>query len=70
MGKTATEPDEGADRYFLRRLKAPMAARVMGSKAKADAVLSGTPADTVYNAAIIPQYKVRTVGDVTLATRT
>ena len=70
MGKTATEPDEGADRYFLSRLKAPMAARVMGSKAKADAVLSGTPADTVYNAAIIPQYKVRTVGDVTLATRT
>lgn len=64
-GKEASDPDEGADRYFLSRLNAPMAARVMGSRAKAEAVLAGQSADAVYNARIVPQYKVKTVESVT-----
>lgn len=63
-GRTAGPLNEDADEYFLRRLSAPIAARVMGSKGKLDAVLRGTPADAVYNARLDPLYRVRTIGEV------
>jgi hypothetical protein len=62
--KTAQPEDPAADAYFLRRLDPSVAARVMGSRAKLDRVLTdGTSADAVVNAARSPAYRVRTVAD-------
>jgi hypothetical protein len=60
-GKKAGRIDEEADVYFLRRLQPSVAARVVGSQEKLRRVLAGDSADSVYNAGILPQYKVRTV---------
>jgi hypothetical protein len=61
-GKKAKEVNPDGDRYFLQRLDAPIAARIMGSQAKRDMVLRGTSAETVANSGRDPQYFIRTVG--------
>jgi hypothetical protein len=60
-GKIASEPDEGADAYFLRRLGESTAGRVMGSMAKRDMVLNGRSAESVVNASRDPMYHVKLV---------
>lgn len=47
-GKRTKAADPDADAYFLRRLGQPIAARVVGSRAKLEQVLSGRSADEVY----------------------
>ena len=54
--------DAGADAYFLRRLNEPLAGRIMGSQAKLGRVLTGQSADSVHNASLPPEYKIRTLG--------
>lgn len=54
----------GADAYFLRKLGQGFAAQVMGSQAKAQAVLDGADAVDVHNAKVPDVYKVRPVGSV------
>ncbi|MEY2656101.1 MAG: hypothetical protein RLZZ524_3129 [Pseudomonadota bacterium] len=61
-GKKAKEANPDGDRYFLQRLDAPIAARIMGSQAKRDAVLRGTSAEAVTNSGRDPQYFIRRVG--------
>lgn len=61
-GKKAKGLDEEADAYFLHKLTPSVAARVVGSQAKLKKVYAGDSADSVYNAGIVPQYKVGTVG--------
>jgi hypothetical protein len=51
------------DAYFLRRIGEPIAARIVGSQAKLDAVLKGASADEIHNAPIPAPYKVRTIGE-------
>jgi hypothetical protein len=60
-GRIAKAPDDGVDAYFLRRLGQGVAARVMGSQAKAEEVFSGVPALTVVNRGRDPLYHVRPV---------
>jgi hypothetical protein len=62
-GMKAGEEDPQADVYFLRRLGEPVAARVVGSQGKLDAVLRGASADEIHNAAIPGPYKVRAIGE-------
>ena len=60
-GRTAKPLDEGGDAYFLNRLGEGVAARVMGSAAKRDEVLSGRSALDVVNKGRDPLYHVRSV---------
>lgn len=60
-GRKAKPLDEGGDAYFLSRLGEGVAARVMGSAAKADEVLGGKPALDVVNRGRDPLYHVRPV---------
>jgi hypothetical protein len=62
-GKKAGAEDSQADVYFLRRLGEPVAARVVGSQGKLDAVFRGASADEIHNAAIPGPYKVRAIGE-------
>lgn len=64
-GRKPQDEDEGADRYFLSRVGQPVAGRIMGSQAKAEKVLSGTPADTVYNQGKDPLYRVKRAAELT-----
>lgn len=60
-GRTPRPMDEGGDAYFLRRLGEGVAGRVMGSRSKADEVLSrGVPAVVVVNRGRDPLYHVKT----------
>lgn len=62
---TGTEvPDErdDEDRSFLQRLGQPIAARVMGSRARLEQVERGAAADDVAQHGRNPTYRVRTVG--------
>lgn len=59
-----TEPEEGADAYFLRRLGQPIAARIVGSRAKLQRVLAGESVESVFNDGKRPQYHLRTGRDV------
>lgn len=53
-----------ADRYFLERLGAPIAARVVGSRAKLQRVLDGeTTADAIQAAHTDPAYRVRLLSE-------
>lgn len=53
-----------ADRYFLERLGAPIAARVVGSRAKLQRVLDGeTTADAIQAALTDPAYRVRLLSE-------
>jgi hypothetical protein len=61
-GRKAKDADPDADRYFLKRLDAPIAARVMGSQARRDMVLRGTSAEEVANSGRDPLYHIQTVG--------
>lgn len=56
--------DPDADAYFLDRLKEPIAARIMGSKANRDQVLRGIPAEAVANARRDPMYWIKQAGQV------
>jgi hypothetical protein len=63
-GRQAAPRDEDADAYFLRRLDAPIAARVMGSQAKRDRVLAGDTAEAVANASRDPLYWIKRAAEV------
>ncbi|MFW9594894.1 MAG: hypothetical protein ACMV1D_05295, partial [Macromonas sp.] len=63
-GRKTPQERGGADAYFLRKLGQGIAAQVMGSQAKAQAVLDGADAVDVHNAKVPDAYKVRTVGSV------
>lgn len=63
-GRTATERDPAGDAYFLRRLDAPIAARIMGSQAKRDRVFGGATAEAIINGTRDPLYRLKTAGEV------
>ena len=63
-GRKTPQERGGADAYFLRKLGQGIAAQVMGSQAKAQAVLDGAEAVDVHNARVADVYKVRPVGSV------
>lgn len=63
-GRKMPQERGGADAYFLRKLGQGFAAQVMGSQAKAQAVLDGAEAVDVHNALVPDVYKVRPVGSV------
>lgn len=63
-GRKTPQERGGADAYFLRKLGQGFAAQVMGSQAKAQAVLDGADAVDVHNAKVPDVYKVRPVGSV------
>lgn len=63
-GRKMPQERGGADAYFLRNLGQGFAAQVMGSQAKAQAVLDGAEAVDVHNAKVPDTYKVRPVGSV------
>ena len=64
LGTKAKEnPD--ADGAYIRSLPAEDAARVMGSRAKLDAVLRGANPLEVHNATIEPAYRVKLAGQLT-----
>lgn len=65
-GRKAGERDPEGDRYFLRSLDGPLAARVVGSRGKLDAVLKGQSPESIVNSGRDPLYHVRTVGMVAL----
>jgi len=54
----------GSERAYLRSVGKDEAARVMGSKARRDAVLNGADPLAVWNSNSDPMYRVRLVGDV------
>jgi hypothetical protein len=62
-GRTAQPRDAAGDAYFLNRLDPSIAARVMGSQGKRDAVLRGLTPEQVVNAGRDPAYRVATVGE-------
>ena len=62
-GRKAKPENPDADQYFLNRLSEPVAARVVGSKAKLARVQAGEPALSVYNGSINPTYRVKTLGE-------
>lgn len=53
----------GAEAAYLRSMPPEEAARVMGSKARALAVLNGKSVDEVVNAGVDPLYRLRRLGD-------
>lgn len=61
-GRKPRERDADGDAYFLRRLDAPIAARVMGSQAKRDRVFSGASAEAIVNGNRDPLYRIKTAG--------
>lgn len=61
-GSRAAEREPDGDAYFLRRLDPSIAARVMGSQSKRDAVLRGLTPEQVVNAGRDPIYRVKVVG--------
>jgi hypothetical protein len=61
-GRKPEERDANGDRYFLNGLNGPLAARVMGSQAKRDAVLRGLTPEQVVNSGRDPMYHVQTIG--------
>lgn len=63
-GRQPKDRDPDGDAYFLRRLDAPIAARVMGSQAKRDRVLSGATAEAIVNSTRDPLYRIKTAGQV------
>jgi hypothetical protein len=63
-GRTAQERDEAANAYFLSKLDGPIAARVVGSRAKLEQALSGVSPEAIANGGRDPLYWVRTVGSV------
>jgi hypothetical protein len=60
------EADESADRYFLQRVGQPLAGRIMGSQAKAEAVLRGVAPEAVINSTRDPAYRIKTAAQVTV----
>jgi hypothetical protein len=63
-GRKAKERDEDGDAYFLRRLDAPIAARIVGSQAKLARVMAGDTAEAVANASRDPLYRIKRAGQV------
>lgn len=64
-GRTASDMDEGADAYFLRRLGVGTAGRIVGSQDKLFEVLNGRrTAEEVQNASRDPLYRLKTAGQV------
>jgi hypothetical protein len=61
-GRTAQERDPQGDAYFLNRAGEGVAARIMGSKGKRDAVLRGMTPEQVVNSTRDPMYHVQTIG--------
>lgn len=64
-GKTAKPENTDADLYFLARVGEPMAARIVGSRAKLAQVMAGATADDVHAANTPPTYRVRLIGEGT-----
>lgn len=62
-GRQAEPEDPDADRYFLDRLSEPVAARVIGSRAKLARVQNGEQAISVYNEGVNPTYRVKSLGE-------
>jgi hypothetical protein len=63
-GKKERPADENADRYFLSRIGAPMAAQVMGSRERADMVMRSGDALAVVNAKLDPVHQIRVSAQV------
>jgi hypothetical protein len=63
-GRQPRPRDDDADAYFLRRLDAPIAARVMGSQAKRDRVFAGDTAEDVANDSRDPLYWIKPAAEV------
>ena len=61
-GRTAQPRDPEGDAYFINRLNESVAGRVMGSRAKAEAVLRGVTPESIANAGRDPAYYIGTVG--------
>jgi hypothetical protein len=62
-GKPPRDADLAEDVSFLRRLGEPVAARVMGSRAKLEQVENGRITDDVHNTGKPAQYQVKRGGD-------
>lgn len=58
-GKQGQPADENADRYFLSQVGAPMAAQIMGSKARADEAMRSGDALAVANSRVDPVHQIR-----------
>jgi len=56
-------PQPLAEQAYLRGLPEDEAARVMGSRARRDAVLAGASVESVVNAGVDPLYRLARVGD-------
>jgi hypothetical protein len=68
-GRKWTYNDQ-ADQQFLRKLEPRIAARVAGSKAKLERVLTGERMIDVHNGPIDPLYRIKTVGELNANTGT
>jgi len=57
-GRKQPKEKENADQYFLRRINKPIAAQIVGSKAKLQRVLDGESAIAVANESKDPAYRI------------
>jgi hypothetical protein len=60
-GKQEKPVDENSDRYFLSRVGEPMAARIMGSKDRADQAIRSGDALAVANSRVDPVHQIKAV---------
>jgi hypothetical protein len=61
-GRTPKPEDPNGDAYFLSRLNGSVAGRIMGSRARAEAVAGGLKAEQVVNLTRDPNYHIKPIG--------